>query len=473
MKEIKIKVELPVAIEAAEGLRIRVWTQRPDRYLVFTSRDMMSDEKGLFIVTNVDEMDALDSGVVEYAYSYYVSGDPEEKGGHVVTDFYWRNPGGMRVPGARVAYAMIEKLQERTIAESDAVKKDNAATLTAIRESNAATVQTVTADNADTVKAVTENNAATVKAVNDDNLLTRQDNERTRETVKETLTTALAEKEQQLEEYTQGALSEKADKAVVATEEQNGLMTTEQVKALAAAPRQTFIDMWNEACVVSWGSTIATEIVGKYNKETGFFELNGLTDITFEEAIRIYMYSCGKVPTGLPQFSQCNIRTILPMKNLEYSTNLKGMFRYGVKFEVLIIPSYYRTYVNIGADCSGAFQNCYALKKINAVMQFGAVTTASYTFYRCDNLIDVSIENLKINLSFENSPLLSYDSLQYLVIHAANTSPITITVHTDVYAKLTADLSNGAASALSGEELAKWTALLSDAVAKNISFAAA
>ena len=46
-----------------------------------------------------------------------------------------------------------------------------------------------------------------------------------------------------------------------------------------------------------------------------------------------------------------------------------------------------------------------------------------------------------------------------MIEHASNTSPITITVHADVYAKLT-DESN-----------TDWHALMASAAAKNITFA--
>ena len=61
--------------------------------------------------------------------------------------------------------------------------------------------------------------------------------------------------------------------------------------------------------------------------------------------------------------------------------------------------------------------------------------------------------------------------MQYLVTNAANTSPITVTVHPDVYAKLTGDTTNAAAAALTSDELAQWTALVTTANSKNISFA--
>ena len=72
---------------------------------------------------------------------------------------------------------------------------------------------------------------------------------------------------------------------------------------------------------------------------------------------------------------------------------------------------------------------------------------------------------------FFNAPKLSIDSMTNLVSLAANTAAITITVHPDVYAKLTGDTTNEAAAALTPEELAAWQQVLADAVDRNISFA--
>lgn len=68
---------------------------------------------------------------------------------------------------------------------------------------------------------------------------------------------------------------------------------------------------------------------------------------------------------------------------------------------------------------------------------------------------------LRSNFDFNiaDSPLLSLASFQYMVDNAYNTAPITITVHPDIYAKLT-DATN-----------AEWYAVAEAAAAKNIAFA--
>ena len=76
-----------------------------------------------------------------------------------------------------------------------------------------------------------------------------------------------------------------------------------------------------------------------------------------------------------------------------------------------------------------------------------------------------------MSLDLSKCPLINLASWQGLVTRAANTDAITVTVHPDVYAKLTGDTTNAAASALSADELAQWQALVAQAAEKQITFA--
>lgn len=76
---------------------------------------------------------------------------------------------------------------------------------------------------------------------------------------------------------------------------------------------------------------------------------------------------------------------------------------------------------------------------------------------------------MKSNLSFcENSPLINYESVNYLVTNAANTSAITVTVHPTTYSYLTGTAQPSAEVGGTSEE---WQALLTTAQGKQISFA--
>lgn len=110
--------------------------------------------------------------------------------------------------------------------------------------------------------------------------------------------------------------------------------------------------------------------------------------------------------------------------------------------------------------CNRAFANCKQLKEIVGTMVFeqGA---CDYTFAGCSNLQNIRIKYARYDIVLPDSPLLTLESFQYLVENATNTSAITVTVHADVYAKLT------------DPQQADWYAVNTAAQGKQISFAAA
>ena len=79
----------------------------------------------------------------------------------------------------------------------------------------------------------------------------------------------------------------------------------------------------------------------------------------------------------------------------------------------------------------------------------------------CKSLQEIRIKQLRYNVDLKYSPLLTLESFQYLVENATNTSAITVTVHADVYAKLT------------DPQQADWYAVNTAAQGKQISFATA
>lgn len=110
--------------------------------------------------------------------------------------------------------------------------------------------------------------------------------------------------------------------------------------------------------------------------------------------------------------------------------------------------------------CNRAFANCGQLKKVVGIMVFeqGAFVD---TFANCPNLQNIQIKYARYNIRLATSPLLTLESFQYLVENATNTSAITVTVHADVYAKLT------------DPQQADWYAVNTAAQGKHISFATA
>lgn len=204
----------------------------------------------------------------------------------------------------------------------------------------------------------------------------------------------------------------------------------------------------------------------KYNEQTGFYELNGLTDITEEQMKTIYTQTHGaqRMHNRNNVFEGAGIiRTNLPFISY-FGIGLDGKFRCAFLNCAALETACVTSYIAYAADVSYMFERCPKLKKIIGQLDIRNITSnvnVTRMFYQCGLLEDVRISSLKVNISFAYSPLISLESLQYLITNAANTSPITVTVHADVYAKI------------QDETQTEWHALIASAQEKNITFATA
>lgn len=112
------------------------------------------------------------------------------------------------------------------------------------------------------------------------------------------------------------------------------------------------------------------------------------------------------------------------------------------------------------SNCAYLFFGCKQLVTIVGGVTFEKATPDS-AFTYCKSLQNVKFKQLRYNVNLKDSPLLTLESFQYLVENATNTSAITVTVHADVYAKLT------------DPQQADWYAVNTAAQGKHISFATA
>ena len=255
------------------------------------------------------------------------------------------------------------------------------------------------------------------------------------------------------------------------------------------AEMQNFIDRWNEA----W--KIGGVQYGKYDPDNAPdaghpFQGNGLW-MTYEEAIPILELApfC-RLEFGddsfkyrfrfMGQRGTYNPRTLVPF-NL-YSVNAPVgsadyMFEQWVDTNLEVLVFHENTPPNgvrvMFTSYKKTFSRCKNLHTIKGLSLRG-VSNSNNTagmFDYCAKLQNLTASFLNCDVSLKDSPLLTRESIVYLVQYASNTKPITVTVHPDVYAKLTGDTTNAAAAALSTEEAAQWQQLVTDAAAKKISFA--
>lgn len=185
----------------------------------------------------------------------------------------------------------------------------------------------------------------------------------------------------------------------------------------------------------------------KYNEATGFYELNGLTDITEEQMRVIYKYA------GTPQVkashAYSNIRTNFPSPGY-YNGSLYDAMFYASKIEVVNLgyrqvnqPNLLEPFVML--EGINAFYMCKNLRIIYGRIEQSYVTKDwNLTFGECAKLEEVRISKLKTSIKLSWSPNLSKESVQYMIESAnppsgAAAGSIAITLHPTAYTRLKDD----------------------------------
>lgn len=185
----------------------------------------------------------------------------------------------------------------------------------------------------------------------------------------------------------------------------------------------------------------------KYNEATGFYELNGLTDITEKEMKKIYRYAGTPQVKASHAYSQ--IRTNFPSPGFYNGSIYDGMF-YASKIEVINLgykqtqpPTILEPYVSL--EGQNAFYLCKNLRIIyGRIEKYHTINSWYLTFGECAELEEVRIYRLGTNIKFSWSPNLSKESVLYMITNAnppsgAAAGSIAITLHPTAYARLNDD----------------------------------
>lgn len=185
----------------------------------------------------------------------------------------------------------------------------------------------------------------------------------------------------------------------------------------------------------------------KYNEATGFYELNGLTDITEEQMRKIYKYA------GTPQvkasYAYSQIRTNFPSPGFYNGSIYDGMF-YASKIEVINLGYKQTQSLTIlepfvSLEGQNAFYLCKNLRIIyGRIEKYHTIKDWDLTFGECGKLEEVRIYKLGTSIKFSWSPNLSKESVQYMITNAnppsgAAAGSIAITLHPTAYARLKDD----------------------------------
>lgn len=184
----------------------------------------------------------------------------------------------------------------------------------------------------------------------------------------------------------------------------------------------------------------------KYNEATGFYELNGLTDITEKEMRTIYEETWGWWITlpNLVGFGDSSARTNIPCpdyKRIYYQVNCNFGSSFAVtgnldKLEVLnFIPA--RSPKESLTKLSMRAMNWMCQGDANPLTIMGNFDVGNVPDNNSlnigGNVKTINIMNLSKNIRFYNSNVLSKESVLYMINNSAATSAITIGLNKAVY----------------------------------------
>lgn len=196
-----------------------------------------------------------------------------------------------------------------------------------------------------------------------------------------------------------------------------------------------------------------------YNADTGLYELNGLTDITEDQMREIYLYTASRIYDFNMSytFSALYIRTNFPV-NKRYMANREFIGTFFICRDIEVI--YISDKTGMVNSFNSPFYQCHSLREIMGEIIITPIKQFYFNpFADCWALTTFKLTGVSNNLSLSASPKIDLASMKWMIDNANNTAAITITVHPELYAKLTDE--TGAP---------EWYALNQLAASRNIAF---
>lgn len=196
-----------------------------------------------------------------------------------------------------------------------------------------------------------------------------------------------------------------------------------------------------------------------YNADTGLYELNGLTDITEDQMREIYLYTASRIYDFNMSytFSALYIRTNFPV-NKRYMANREFIGTFFICRDIEVI--YISDKTGMVNSFNSPFYQCQSLREIMGEIIIIPIKQFYFNpFADCWALTTFKLTGVSNNLSLSASPKIDLASMKWMIDNANNTAAITITVHPELYAKLTDE--TGAP---------EWYALNQLAASRNIAF---
>ena len=196
----------------------------------------------------------------------------------------------------------------------------------------------------------------------------------------------------------------------------------------------------------------------KYNEATGFYELNGLTDITEEEMREIYNRYLIDIGSNSRASGwlllEAHIRTNLPCITRADIFNGMDNSISGTNVEVLRICAAssedYKRVCYIDNTIAVAHRSMPKLKKVIGIWRYNNENPDRYDFgygqpfSKCPLLEEIRMMRINKSHTFAVSPNLSKESILYMITNAnppsgAAAGSIAITLHPTAYARLKDD----------------------------------
>ena len=277
-----------------------------------------------------------------------------------------------------------------------------------------------------------------------------------------------------------GSLEEFKHSLAEVSEKQNLIEASEDIVPIAGdklvlsedVKLRDLIAQWKDATTMYRGNNSTQTSIGDYNEKTGLFEYAGKITLTEEEVRLIFVEQFTGAPVSCANAYRDKwwLPAVLPLR-VRASTSLADTFSSCRQLKIIVFDGYHEA-LSV-TSLSNTFYNCRALRfiagdplEVSQIKNYG-----SGTFGVCEKLEEVWIQGLNASISFSACRMLKRECLKYLLDYAVNEVQISITVHPDVYARITGDMTNTAVTELSDAERTEWAALLPLAQAKNIMFA--
>ena len=194
-----------------------------------------------------------------------------------------------------------------------------------------------------------------------------------------------------------------------------------------------------------------------YNAVTGFYELNGVNDLTENDMRIIYNYKDALYHLNIPRVLQgVKIRTMIPFSGHQNASDfflvvpVNGYCTFtSTSLEILRLSTAKNYNINIvdhflmpltkSTQWNAAMYQCSNLKEIYPIDVRTVTSYTSNVFSGCTSLIELRLFGVAGSITISDSANISKESILYIVNNSTATSAITITLHPDAYARLADD----------------------------------